>query len=170
MSAPVPVPMAGADAPRRLNRAGLCVALAVLAADQASKWLMLGAVMVPPRVVEVTPFFNLVLVWNKGVSFGLFPQGTAGGRWALIGLSLLFVAVLAAWLRRPGGARVAWGLGGVIGGALGNVADRLIHGAVVDFLDFHIAGWHWPAFNLADSAIVVGAGLLLLDALFGRGK
>src|SRR5690606_35073313 len=103
---------------------------------------------------------------NRGVSFGMFQSGEAG-RWLLSALALGIVAALLVWLRR---VRVWWlavGLGGVIGGAVGNVFDRLWYaeGAVADFFDFHLAGWHWPAFNVADAAIVVGVGLILLDAV-----
>jgi signal peptidase II len=91
-------------------------------------------------------------------------------RWALVALTLAIVAVLAVWLARTAQAGLAAALGAVIGGALGNVMDRLIHGAVADFLDFHAFGWHWPAFNLADAAIVCGIGWLILGAFFAERK
>ena len=145
---------------------GLAVALAVLVADQATKWAVLSLLDLEARPIEVTPFFNLVLVWNRGVSFGMFSGYTAYMPWLLTGVALLVVAFLLAWLRRAPGTLAATALGLVIGGALGNVVDRVRYGAVVDFLDFHVAGYHWPAFNGADSAICVGAGLLLLSGLF----
>lgn len=134
--------------------------------DQALKQWMLDLVFEPPRVLEVAPFFNLVPVYNTGVSFGLLGSGGAS-RWILVALALVIVAVLAVWLVRASSNFVRIGLTMVISGALSNVIDRLIYGAVVDFLDFHVAGFHWPAFNLADSLIVVGTAILLYDGLFG---
>lgn len=121
--------------------------------------------MQPPRVIPVLPFFNLVLVWNQGVSFGLFGDGSAGP-WLLVLLAAGIVAALVFWLRKADSLLSVAALGLVIGGAVGNVIDRLIHGAVVDFLDFHLAGWHWPAFNVADSAICIGVVMLLAESLF----
>lgn len=145
------------------------MALAVIALDQLTKWWILHQVMVPvPRVIEVTPFFNLVLAWNRGVSFGMFAGEAEAMPYVLAAVALVIVAFLAAWLWRTGRAHVAIGLGLVIGGAIGNVIDRLRYGAVVDFLDLHAAGYHWPAFNVADSAITIGAVLLLVDGLFRR--
>jgi signal peptidase II len=141
---------------------GLLVAVVVVIADQASKLVMLANLEGP---VEVTPFFNLVRVWNTGVSFGLFGSAGPGAPWVLSGLALAVVVGLGVWLFRTDAKLVAAGLGLVIGGALGNVIDRVRFGAVFDFLDFHAFGVHWPAFNLADAAIVVGAALLLVDGL-----
>jgi signal peptidase II len=146
---------------------GFGVAALTLVLDQITKWWIVGKVMDPPRAIEVAPFFNLVMVWNRGITFGLFGDAH-WGRWAFAALALAIVVVLITWLIRAGRRWVAAALGLIIGGAIGNVIDRVRWGAVADFLDFHVAGWHWPAFNVADSAIVVGVGLLLLDALFGR--
>jgi signal peptidase II len=99
------------------------------------------------------------------VSFGMLDALGAVAPWLLSGLALAVVIGLLFWLRRSENAMMAIGLGLVIGGALGNVIDRLRYGAVVDFLDFHLAGWHWPAFNLADAGICVGAGLIVVDGL-----
>lgn len=146
---------------------GLALAAAVLAADQLTKELAL-AHLDPTRPLEVTSFFNLVLVWNRGVSFGLL-AGTGGSApWLLIGLAAAISALLVVWLRREPRSLPRAALWLVLAGAVGNVIDRLRHGAVVDFLDFHLSGHHWPAFNVADSAIVIGAGLLLFDGLFAR--
>lgn len=152
-------------------RLGLAVAAVVFAVDRGSKALLLDLLKSHGPVVEVTPFFNLVMVWNRGVSFGMFQSGEAG-RWLLSALALAIVAGLFLWLRRVDAWWLAAGLGGIIGGALGNVFDRLWYdeGAVADFFDFHVAGWHWPAFNVADAAIVVGVGLILLDAALARGR
>lgn len=154
-----------------LFRLGLSVALAALVLDQISKWAILNIVMVPPRIIPVFPSFNLTLIYNPGVSFG---QMDWLGPWALSALAIAISAALVVWLRRAETRLLAVALGIVIGGAIGNVVDRLRFGAVMDFLDFYVpgAGWpHWPAFNVADSAIVVGVGLIILDGLIAdRGK
>ena len=151
---------------RESFRLGLPVALAILILDQASKWLILG-IMSPPRLIEVTGFFNLTLAWNTGVSFSAFAGGGATVRWALIAIALLISAIIFVWMGRTERRTLILGFAGILGGALGNVIDRFIHGAVVDFLDFHLAGWHWPAFNLADTAITLGVVAILADGLFG---
>ncbi|MEQ9681486.1 MAG: signal peptidase II [Rhodospirillales bacterium] len=151
-----------------LRRQGLGLAFLVLVLDQISKWWVLTDLMNPPRVIEVLPFANLVLVWNRGVSFGLFNTASDYGPWILSALALAVSAVLAVWLFRGPERMVGWGIGLILGGALGNVIDRLVHGAVVDFVDLHAGGAHWPAFNVADSAITVGAALLILDSVFHR--
>ena len=148
-------------------RLGLAVGLAVLVLDQATKSAVLSFFEPPAGPVVVAPYFNLVLVWNRGVSFGVLgDQAGAYMPWVLAALALAIVGFLLAWLRRADGPLAATALGLVIGGAIGNVVDRVRFGAVVDFLDFHVAGYHWPAFNVADAAIVVGAGLLLVGGLF----
>ncbi|WP_046020149.1 signal peptidase II [Magnetospira sp. QH-2] len=146
---------------------GLSLALLVLILDQLSKWWIVERVMAPPQVIEVTSFFNLVMVWNRGVSFGLFDSGGDYSVWILSGLAMVIVMVLAVWMGRSerGGLNLLLGL--IIGGAIGNVIDRFRYGAVADFLDVHMGGLHWPAFNVADSAITVGAILLVADSLFG---
>jgi signal peptidase II len=146
-------------------RLGLTVALVLLGLDQLTKWAALYLLDLPARPIAVTPFFNLVMVWNRGVSFGMLDTLGAVAPWLLSGLAVAVVIGLLFWLRRSENAMMAIGLGLVIGGALGNVIDRVRYGAVVDFLDFHLAGWHWPAFNLADAGICVGAGLIVVDGL-----
>jgi signal peptidase II len=146
----------------RAPRCGLTVALAILLVDQASKAIVLALLAEP---IRVTGFFNLVLVWNRGVSFGMLGGLGASAPWLLIGLALAVAVALTIWLWREARVLTGLALGLVIGGALGNAIDRVRFGAVVDFLDFHLSGYHWPAFNVADSAIVVGAGLLVLDGL-----
>lgn len=162
---------AAAGAPRGrlfgpLQRFGLALAFAVIVLDQASKWLIVARVMDPPRRIEVTPFFNLVLAWNPGVSFGMFNSGSPLAVWGLAAVALLIVVVLLVWLTRVGHRLGAAAIGLIVGGAVGNVIDRLRFGAVADFLDFHVSGYHWPAFNVADSAITIGVLFLLYDALF----
>ncbi|MGR3433447.1 MAG: signal peptidase II [Shimia sp.] len=146
---------------------GLLAAGLALAADQVSKAVVLRHAEALSGGIEVVPGFDLVLGRNDGIAFGLLG---GVGPWALVGLAAVVVAwLLVAMLRAPR-RREAVAYGAVIGGAIGNVADRLQHGAVTDFLDFHVGAWHWPAFNLADVAIVVGvAGIVLLDLLGRRG-
>jgi signal peptidase II len=149
-------------------RLGLAVALASLALDQLGKWAALAWLDPADPPLMVTAFFNLVLVWNRGVSFGMFNSSGALAPWLLSGVALAVVIGLVVWLRRNDQLLTAFGLGLVIGGALGNVIDRIRFGAVIDFLDFHLAGYHWPAFNLADAAICIGALLMLADGLLAR--
>lgn len=151
-------------------RLGYAVAAAIVLADQLSKWWILAAVMDPPREIALLPFFNLILAWNRGVSFGFLGELGWIGPWLLSGLAIAIVIALTVWLSRLSDRYNAISIGLIIGGALGNVIDRLRFGAVVDFLDVHAAGYHWPAFNLADSAITVGVAFLLIESLFVRGE
>jgi len=140
--------------------------IVLIIADQIVKQWMLGLVFDPPRILEVTGFFNLVPVWNTGVSFGLFGDASTS-RWILVALALVIVVVLFVWLMRAGTGVVVFALVLVIGGAFGNVIDRVFYGAVIDFFDIHAFGFHWPAFNIADMSIVIGTALLLYDGLCG---
>jgi signal peptidase II len=146
---------------------GLALATAILVLDQVTKHLALLH-LDPVLPLEVTSFFNLVLVWNRGVSFGMLTSAGHAAPWLLVGLASAIAAFLVAWLWREQRPLPQTALWLVLAGALGNIIDRVRFGAVVDFLDFHLAGYHWPAFNVADSAIVIGAGLLLIDSLFLR--
>lgn len=146
-------------------KSGSLIALGIICLDQASKWWILTIVMSPPRRIPVTGFFDLVLVYNRGVSFGMFGGAPSWVPAALIVFALLLSIALCIWMWRADTVLLGSALGLVVGGAIGNVIDRLIHGAVVDFLDFHVAGYHWPAFNVADSAITVGVAFLILDSL-----
>lgn len=139
----------------------LGLAGAVVAADQATKvWVM--AEFMLGESVEVTSFFNLVFVYNTGAAFSFLAGGGGWQRWFFVALALGISGWLVAMLRRHASERLLpLSLSLILGGALGNVLDRLRLGAVVDFLDFHAAGWHWPAFNVADSAITVGVALML---------
>lgn len=149
---------------------GLAIAAAIVILDQLSKWYVVEVVMNPPRSIEVTPFFNLVMGWNRGVSFGLFNSGSAVTGWLLPVLAATIIVVLAVWLSRVDRLLLGAALGSIIGGAIGNVIDRLRFGAVADFLDVHAMGYHWPAFNLADTMITVGAVVLIFDSLFVRAE
>jgi signal peptidase II len=155
---------------------GLALLALTVLLDQLSKsWIVAyfdaassaaPALPVPQRLV--TPFFNLVLTWNRGMSFGLFNRDSPWNAALFSALAVVIVTALLIWLWRSESALVAGGIGLVAGGAVGNVIDRLRLGAVTDFLDFHWGDWHFATFNLADSAITVGVGLLLLDALLNR--
>jgi len=155
-------------AARRIRRFGLGIALVVVVLDQLSKWLVLTQMMTPPRLIEITSFFNFSLAWNRGVSFSMLNLEAAHWPWVLSAVALAITGALGVWLWGLRAKLPAFGVGLVIGGALGNVVDRVRFGAVMDFLDFHYAGYHWPSFNLADTAIGLGVAALLVDALFAR--
>ena len=146
-------------------RLGLPLALGGFFIDRATKWWVMDHVMNPPQVIPVTGFFNLVLGFNTGVSFGLFGEAPA---WLLMAFILPMVAGLLVWMTRTDSRLTAIALGLVVGGAFGNLLDRLRHGAVTDFLDFYVGAYHWPAFNFADVAIVSGVGLLLIESVLAR--
>ncbi|UFN46959.1 signal peptidase II [Roseomonas sp. OT10] len=152
-------------------RPGLLTALLVLVADQASKWWMATVIGLPQvghvPLIEAGPFsLDLTMVWNRGVTFGLLAGDAPWHGWALAGLALVVAAVLLRWMVRAETRFVAVALGAVIGGAVGNVIDRLRFGAVFDFVDASAWGWHWYVFNVADAAIVLGVLALVADALF----
>ena len=146
---------------------GLALALFVFIVDQAHKWWMLNVYDIGSRQpVSFTPLLDLVLVWNKGVSYGLFNSNPQS---FLIVISVLICTVLWVWLCRAVRPLTAAALGLVIGGALANALDRFLHGAVADFFLLHWEGWNWYVFNLADMAIVAGVGLLLYESFRERG-
>jgi signal peptidase II len=149
---------------------GISLAALVLFLDQLSKWWIVSFVMQPVRVIPVTPFFNLVMGWNKGISFGLFHGDSIFNIWGLPAIALIITAFLLVWLWRSKGCVISIAISFIIGGALGNVIDRIRFGAVADFLDIYVLGYHWPAFNLADAGITLGAVLLIYDSLFGEGE
>ena len=145
---------------------GVIVAVLVVVVDQLSKWWILDYFTTGTLTVEVTPFFNIVLVMNRGMSFGLVPIEAWWGPWLFAGAATFIVALLAVWLARAERPLLALAIGLVIGGAVGNVIDRLRYGGVVDFLDFYLGAYHWPAFNAADTAIVCGVAALIYASLF----
>jgi signal peptidase II len=153
-------------AARHLWRPLLLTGLGVLLLDQATK-LLIRLVLADQLPVEVTGFFNLVLAYNRGVSFSLFTNDSAVGPYIFAALSLGIAGALVWWAVRQKRVLLAVLAGAIAGGALGNIVDRIYLGAVVDFLDVHAFGWHWPAFNVADSAIVISVLVLLADGLFG---
>lgn len=150
-----------------LTRAALLFALLLIVIDQITKNLVVEFMYEGQK--EILPFFNLTHVWNRGVSFGLFNHDHSGA-WLLVGLSLAITVFFLIWLKRVDHKPLALAIGAVIGGALGNVIDRIRFGAVVDFVDLHVAGWHYPAFNVADSAIVLGIAYIILDSLLFEPK
>lgn len=149
-----------------MMRYGLLAAALVLAADQASKWWILNGLHLPELgSVALLPVLNLTMVWNQGVTFGLFHQDSAYGPWLLAAIALAVVIGLALWMRRADRGLVACALGAIAGGAVGNIIDRIRFGAVVDFIHAHAFGWSWYVFNVADAAIVCGVAVLILDGL-----
>jgi len=159
-----------------MTRLGLIIAALVLVLDQLSKWAIM-AMMRPPGVaetpfyadtsVELLPVLDIVVTWNRGVSFGVFNNDGPYNAILLTVLGLVISAVLVLWLRKTHQRHMAVGLGMIIGGAIGNVVDRVRFGAVFDFIYFHVGSFQWPAFNVADSGITLGAVVLFLDALSG---
>lgn len=130
------------------------------ALDFVTKWLILNVVMVPPRIIELTPFFSLTLGFNTGVSFGIL-RAYFLDPLILAGIKMVIVAGLLVWAMRTAKPLEAVSLGLIAGGAVGNAVDRMRQGAVTDFLDFHLAGWRWPTFNVADIMITIGVTLLI---------
>lgn len=149
-----------------LRRTGILTAFAVLVADLWTKSYIMDTVLNPPQSVAILSFFNLTPVWNYGVSFGLLASSNDLHRWALVAFTAIIAAAVAWVLWTAKDRLVAFSCGLIVGGAIGNIYDRVQFGAVRDFFDFHIMGWHWPAFNIADAAIVVGVFLLLISGLF----
>lgn len=154
----------------RISKLGFAIAASVIALDQLSKWFMADVIDLPSREqVHVLPFFNLTLVWNQGVSFGLLNNGAMWGRIGLTIFALTISALFARWLLKADRVWPGVGAGLVIGGAIGNVIDRIVHGRVFDFLDFSALGFPW-IFNVADSAITIGMIMLAWDAFFANRK
>ena len=144
------------------------LAAAIIVADQLVKWLVLGH-FAPGESRAVTGFFNMVLVFNRGAAFSFLAGADGWQTPLLVGFALVAAAVVSGLIVKDPAKRLfCLGLALVLGGALGNVIDRLRFGYVVDFLDFHAFGAHWPAFNVADSAITVGAVILFLDSFLPR--
>jgi signal peptidase II len=143
-------------------------AAAIVAADQLTKAMILAR-FAPGERLEVTSFLNLVLAFNKGAAFSLLAQAPGWQTPLLVAIALAAAAILSALIVRNLHKRLlCTGLALVLGGALGNLVDRLRLGHVVDFIDLHAAGWHWPAFNVADSGITVGAAILILEGFLGH--
>ena len=157
----------------RFTPLGLATAVVVCILDQATKlWLIFGFELGRRGSVEIAPFVDLVLTWNTGISYGWFKQEGPFGQWALLALKMLAVTLLLVWLARATSRLTAVSLGLIIGGAFGNAIDRLIHGAVADFVLLHVttAQWSfdWYVFNFADATIVAGVVGILYESLIGE--
>ncbi|MET0025580.1 MAG: signal peptidase II [Sedimenticola sp.] len=141
----------------------------VIGLDQVSKQLVESSLMLY-EVVPVMPFFNLTLAYNEGAAFSFLSDQGGWQRWFFSGLALLVSIILVIWISRLQQRErlIAISLSLIVGGAIGNLIDRVLHGHVIDFLDLYYGQWHWPAFNVADSAIFVGVVLMLLDAFRGE--
>ncbi len=145
----------------------LWVALLVIILDQASKqW---AEAVLRQGQIELLPWFNLTLAYNRGAAFSFLAEAGGWQRFFFLGIGLVAVVIIVVWLRklRADATQNAVGLSLILGGAIGNLIDRALYGHVIDFIDWHYAGWHWPAFNIADSAILVGAVLVVLAGLRG---
>jgi signal peptidase II len=154
---------------RTLDKQAMGLVVATVLVDQFSKELLLRYLLKVGAILPVfDDLFRLVIVWNPGVSFGFLGGDRALPPWILSVVAIVVCIGLLLWLRRIDRPLVGWGIGLVMGGAIGNVIDRARWGAVFDFADFHVGQWHWPAFNVADSAIVVGVGLMLMDSLISE--
>jgi signal peptidase II len=143
----------------------LGIATIIILLDQISK-ITINKLFAYGTYHPVTSFFNLVLVYNKGAAFSFLASESGWQRYLFTGIGIgaaLFITYL---LKRHAGQRLfCWALSLILGGAIGNVIDRILHGHVIDFLDFYVGKWHWPAFNIADSAIFLGAAFFILDEL-----
>ena len=143
----------------------LAIATVVLLLDQLSK-ISISRMFTYGQARELTDWFNLVLMYNKGAAFSFLASESGWQRYFFSGLGIAAAFFIIYLLRKHAGQRMfCWALALILGGALGNVIDRLLYGHVIDFLDIHIGGWHWPAFNVADSAICIGAALFVVDEL-----
>ncbi|MFP4639628.1 MAG: signal peptidase II [Guyparkeria sp.] len=153
------------------NLRWLWLSLGVLVVDQLTKWAALAG-LTYARPVEVLPFFSLTLLYNTGAAFSFLADHDGWQRWFFVFLAVVITAALTAWLAFVAirDWRIRAGITAVIGGAVGNVIDRVAYGHVVDFLDFHVAGWHWPAFNIADAAITIGVALIIWAELRPAGR
>lgn len=151
-------------------RLGFVTTALVFALDQASKlWLLFGLDLPAREPIVATPFMSFIVVWNRGISYGLFQQGTEIGRWLLVGLSVVATAALVAWIRKAESRLLTLSLGLIAGGAAGNAVDRAAYGAVFDFVYLHAGGYSWYVFNVADAAIVAGVvGLVYHSVVHDR--
>jgi len=153
----------------RMTVLGAISAVIVLAADQGSKYWILRVLDLPDiRQIVLLPVLNLTMVWNQGVTFGLLNGLGSWSHFVLAGIALAVVVILSVWLRRAESYLSGIAIGAIMGGAAGNVIDRLRFGAVVDFIHAHWGDWSWYVFNVADAAIVCGVGVLILESQFGR--
>ena len=163
--------MSGIASARPRLLPGAIAAVLTLALDQASKlWLLFVFDIARRGAVQVTPFFDLVLAWNVGISFGWFQSESPAAQIILMVIKAVAVIVLAIWMARSRTLLATVALGLIIGGAIGNAIDRILYGAVADFFSFHAFGYEWYIFNIADTAIVAGVVGLLYESVFGGHK
>jgi signal peptidase II len=156
--------------PRAAAAPWFALAAAIVAADRLAKLAILAS-LVPGETRPLTGFFNLVLVFNKGAAFSFLADAPGWQTPLFAAIALIASAIISVLIvRAPQHRLFCAGLALILGGALGNLWDRLAYGQVVDFLDFHALGWHWPAFNVADSAITVGAGALIVEGFVPRAE
>ncbi len=154
------------DAASRFGRLSwLWLSLLVLVIDQASKFYFEGSLTMYQQIVVIPDYFSWTLAYNTGAAFSFLADGGGWQRWLFALIAIVVSGVLVVWLKRLGrnDTWLAVALALVLGGALGNLYDRLMHGVVIDFLDFHVRGWHYPTFNLADTAICIGAMLIVCE-------
>ena len=154
---------------KQTSKQFVLIVAVIIILDYISKIYMLSLIFDPPRVIELMPILNLAPVWNEGISFGLFQDGGRIVRFGIAGLA----AIVAVWLffqlpSLPKWQKIAAGF--IAGGALGNAIDRVIYGKVVDFVDFHFGKWHYPAFNVADSAIFIGVIMWIITLWWDSNK
>lgn len=145
---------------------GLLIALGIIIFDQISKYYILNYVLNQYGIIPYTDYFNLVKAWNTGVSFSMFNNHGNMGKYALCAVAIAIVLFLINWLKTESDKYMQIALGFIIGGAVGNVIDRIRLGAVFDFLDFYWGDYHWPAFNVADSFICIGAAMIIVHGLY----
>lgn len=152
-------------------RLAVFVALFILIADQASKLYLLFVTVLPVREpIVIAPFLEFIVVWNRGISYGLFQQNSDFGRWMLVAVSIAASIGLGIWMLRAGSRWLAVSLALIVGGAIGNAIDRIAYGAVFDFVHIHFGSFSWYVFNVADAAIVAGVAGLLYDSLVLEGR
>lgn len=159
--------MSDLAAPAARPLGGIAAAVATFVLDQATKLWVLSLAIPERGPLRIAPFLDITLVWNRGISYGLLQQDGLG-RWLLVAATVAASVGLTVWLMRARHAVVRLALGLIVGGALGNLVDRVAYGAVVDFVHLHAGSFSWYVFNVADAAIVVGVGLLLLDGFRAR--
>jgi len=153
------------------TRTGSILAAVVLVLDQISKWIILNVVNLPDvGSIEILPFFSLTMVWNRGISMGMLQMDSQTGVWILVALTVAVTIFLVHWLWKAENRLVGLSLGIVIGGAIGNIIDRVAFGAVADFMHFYAGGHHFYVFNVADACITIGIAGLLIDSLRGGFK
>jgi len=150
---------------QKMFKFGLVVAIIAVSLDQINKWYMLDIVdMMSGQTIHYNDYLDIVMVWNQGISFGLFQNEYS--QYIFSALSSVIIIILLIWLKKADRQFMAIAIGFIIGGAIGNIIDRTTYGAVADFYYFHLGDYYWPAFNIADSTIFIGAAMLIIDSLF----